>query len=130
MGEISIDPVALAVALVTLLVGPKLAAYVGPYVVIGAAGMTGAAFALSRREPGRRLGAIAYIVIMTFLSVLLTVPAALMLEHVSGELTATWALGPIALAIGYFGDQLPDIARWFGARLARMIETRTGGHDA
>jgi hypothetical protein len=127
MGEVSLDPVAVSVALVTLLVGPQLAAYVGPYVVIGAAGMTGAAFALSRREPGRRLGALAYMVVMTLLSVLLTVPAALVIEKMSSEFSAAWTLGPIALAIGYFGDQLPDIARWFGARLARVIETRTGG---
>lgn len=127
MGDVSLDPVAVAVALFTLLVGPKLAPYVGTYVVIGAAGLTGAALALSRREPGGRCAALAYLVIMTLVSMLLTVPAALLVEKVSSEFSSVWTLVPIALAMGYFGDHLPDMARWFGARLARVIETRTGG---
>ena len=74
MGE-AIDPVAVSVALITLLIGPKLAVYVGPYVVIAAAGLTGAAFSLGRRDPQAKLGPMSFLAVMVAFSTLLTVGA-------------------------------------------------------
>lgn len=125
----SIDPVAVAVALITLLIGPKLATYVGPYVVIAAAGLTGAAFSLGRRNPEAKLGPLAFLSIMVLFSMLLTVgltQALAMLWHPFGS---SWMLAPVALVVGYVGDDWPDLMRWLASRAGRLLERRAGVDD-
>ena len=127
IGEISIDPVAVAVALVTTLLGPQLAAYVGPYVVIGAAGLTGAAFALGRREPTAKLGAGLFLVVMVGFSMFLTVALTEVAAAMWPAFGARWMLAPVALAIGYLGDDWGRLLKMIGERLGRLLEKRTGG---
>lgn len=122
----SIDPVAVAVALITLLIGPKLATYVGPYVVIAAAGLTGAAFSLGRRDPEAKLGPIAFLAVMVAFATLMTVGATQLLAQLWAPLGGTWMLAPMALVIGYIGDEWPDLFKWAAARAGRLIERRTG----
>lgn len=126
MGEISIDPVAVMVAIVTIFIGPKMAAYVGPYVVIAAAGVTGAAFSLGRRDPQAKLGPFGFLTIMAAFSVLLTVGLTKLMAMAWEPLGSTWMLAPVALCIGYVGDDWPSLVRWAAARLGRLLERRAG----
>lgn len=125
MGE-TLDPVAVAVALITLFLGPKIAVYVGPYVVIAAAGLTGAAFSLGRRGPQSKLGAFSFLAVMVAFSMLMTVGATKLLALAWEPLGSTWMIAPMALVIGYIGDDWPDLLRWFGTRLGRLLEKRAG----
>jgi len=125
VGE-AIDPVAVSVALITLLIGPKLAVYVGPYVVIAAAGLTGAAFSLGRRDPQAKLGPMSFLAVMVAFSTLLTVGATQLLAFLWAPLGSTWMLAPIALVIGYIGDEWPDLFKWVASRAGRLIERRSG----
>ena len=125
MGE-TLDPVAVAVALITLFLGPKIAIYVGPYVVIAAAGLTGAAFSLGRRSPNTRIGPFTFLVIMVAFSMLITVGATKLLALLWEPLGSTWMIAPMALVIGYIGDDWPELMRWFGTRIGRLLEKRVG----
>lgn len=125
--EVTIDPVAVAIALVTVLLGPKLAAYVGPYVVIAAAGLTGAAFSLGRRDPNARLGTWPFLIIMVGFSMLLTVGFTQLAALVWPPLGSSYMIAPVALVVGYIGDDWPGLFKWAGDRVGRLLERRAGG---
>lgn len=125
--EISIDPVAVVIALATMVLGPHVAAYVGPYIVIAGAGLTGAAFALGRRDPHARLGPFLFMLVMVGLSMLLTVATTEVAVKLWPSLESRWMLAPVALMIGYVGDDWPEVLKWVVRRAARLIEKRTEG---
>lgn len=127
MGEVSIDPVAVAIFVLSSMFGPQLAMYLGPYVVIAAAGLTGAMFALGRRDPDSRVKAFRFVITMVMASMLVTVSASKALGYVWAPLASTYMLGPIAIAIAYIGDDWPDVGRFIATRFKRLIESRTGG---
>lgn len=120
-----LDPVNAATAITALVLGPSLAAIVGPYAVILIAATTGAAWALGRREQTGRLGAAWYFVRMNATAVLLTVSLATLARIVFGLDEERWLLAPIALIVGGVGDDWPLIGRWLLSRLARIIEQRS-----
>ena len=126
-GDIAIDPVSVVIALATTLLGPQLAAYVGPYIVIAGAGLTGAAFALGRRDPQAKLGPFLFLSVMVGLSMLLTVAATELAVKLWPTLESRWMLAPVALIIGYVGDDWPAVLTWAVRRLGRLIEKRTEG---
>jgi hypothetical protein len=125
--EISIDPVAVVIALLTMLFGPQLAAYVGPYIVIAGAGLTGAAFALGRRDPGAKLGPFMFLAVMVGMSMLLTVISTEIAVKLWPDLESRWLIAPVALMIGYVGDDWPEVLLWFVRRISRLIEKRVEG---
>lgn len=123
-----IDPVSVAVALIGTLIGAELAKYVGPYLVIGAAGLTGSGLALMRRPPGSRVSALAFVSWLTVLSILLTVPVAEWLASVLA-VESRWMLAPVAGAVAGVGHDWPRVGEWLFQRLARLIERRTGSAE-
>lgn len=127
MGEVSINPVAAVVALLTMLLGPQVAVYLGPYVVIGAAGLTGAAFSLGRRDPNARLGATLFLFVMVGFSLLLTVGITRLVALMWAPLGSDWMLAPVALVIGFIGDDWTSVFKWAGGMFARRAERRVGG---
>lgn len=127
MADIPINPVAAIVALLTVLLGPEVAVYLGPYVVIAAAGLTGASFSLGRRDPEAKLGATLFLVVMVGFSLLLTVAITRLVGMVWAPLGSDWMLAPVALVIGFIGDDWTAVFRWVGGLFGRRIERRIGG---
>lgn len=101
-----IDPVSLAFAIAALLVGPKLAQYVGPYSVILLGSFAGCIFALRSREPSGRMSAGLFVVLLMILSAGLTVPTAIWVGSIVGK-EVKWFLFPAAAMIAGIGE------RWF-----------------
>lgn len=126
MGEVSLDPVAVVVALVTLLVGPKLAAYVGPYVVIAAAGLTGASIALSRRDPKAKPGTWAFLALMVSMSMLVTVGLTKLAALAWAPLGSDFMLVLVALLVGFIGDDWPSVMKWAVSRIKGRIDKKAG----
>lgn len=129
MNDVSIDPVAVAVFVLTAAVGPTAAAYLGPYVVIAAAGLTGAMFALGRRDPTSRLGALQFVSLMVMASILATVTASKLLGYWWAPLGGAYALAPIAIVIAYIGDDWAQVGKFVASRIGRLIESKTGGQQ-
>lgn len=93
-----LDIVTLAIAVVTLLTGPELAALVGPYTVILLASLGGAAWSATKIEQRPRMATVKHMALMMGLALLLTVPFAEAFARLSG-IDARWAFGPIAAII-------------------------------
>lgn len=125
--EVTIDPVAVAIAILTVILGPKLAPYVGTYIVIAAAGLTGAAFSLGRREPDAKLGTWPFLIVMVAFSMLLTVGFTQLAALLWPPLGSSYMIAPVALVVGYIGDDWPGLFKWAGERLGRLLERRAGG---
>lgn len=124
MEQQNLDPVTAMTAIAAMLLGPTLAAIVGPYAVILIAATTGAAWALGRRAQSGRLSAAWYFVRMNATAVLLTVSLATLARTGFGFDEDRWLLAPIALLVGGVGDDWPSIGRWVVERLGRIIERR------
>lgn len=122
----NLDPVSVAVALLTVSIGPQLAAIVGPYAVIVLAAITGAAWALGRREASTRTNAFVYFGRITATAVLLSVAIESAVHRWIMPTETHWLLAPIALLVGGIGDDWPAVGRWFIERIGRLIERRAG----
>lgn len=125
MQDAALDPVAVAVALASVLFGPTLAAIVGPYAVICIASTVGAAWALGRRPQATRRNAVLYFVRLNATAALVTVGLAGAIARGLGLGDGAWLLAPVALLVGGVGDDWPAVGRWVLARAARLIERRT-----
>lgn len=123
-----LDLVSVVIALISGVLAPQLAAVIGPYVVIVLAASTGAAWALSRREPGSRLGALAFFMLLVASAVMLTAAVAMGLSRWLGWQDTSWLFAPIAVIIGAIGDDWPRIGRWAIDRARGWFErSSTGG---
>ena len=122
-----LDPVSVAIALASVIFGPALATVIGPYAVIIVSATVGAAWALGRREPGARLGAVWYFLRLNATAVLVTAGMATLAGRWMGIAETNWMLAPIALLVGGVGDDWPRIGRWLLERAGRLIERRAGG---
>lgn len=111
-----LDIVTLAIALVTLLTGPELAALIGPYSVILLAAIGGAAWSATNMPEGTRMGTVKHMASMVGLALILTVPMAEALARVAG-IEARWMLGPVAAVIAARPDWVIGwIRAWFAKR--------------
>lgn len=119
----NLDPVSVTVALFATLLSPALAAIIGPYAVILIASTVGAAWALGRRDPSAKLGAIAYFLRLNATAAVVTVGIASIAGKWLGHEDPTWMLAPIALVVGGVGDDWPKLVSWLG-RL--VIERKLG----
>ena len=126
MNNADLDPVSVAVALLSVTLGPQLAAIVGPYAVIVLASTTGAAWALGRREASTRTSAFAYFGRITATAVLLSVAIESAVHQWLIPTDSHWLLAPIALLVGGIGDDWPAVGRWVLERAGRLIERRAG----
>lgn len=125
-----IDPITAATALASVLFGPELAHYIGPYAVILLGSTTGAAWALGRAEPmSRRLQALWFFMRLNMMALLLTVPLAIGATWAFELEDSNWLLVPIALFIGALGNDWPAVGRWVLTRVGRLFERRTDTGD-
>ena len=122
-----LDPVSVAAALASIVFGPALAAIIGPYAVILVASTVGAAWALGRRDPSARLGAVGFMLRLNATAMLVTVALASFLGRWLGSEDPSWLLAPIALVVGGIGDDWPRLGRWLFGFVGRVFERRTGG---
>lgn len=120
----NLDPVNVTVSLLAALIGPALAAIIGPYAVILIASTVGAAWALGRRDPTAKFGAAAYFLRLNATAAVVTVGLASALGTWLGHDDPTWMLAPIALVIGGVGDDWPRLMLWLGRRAIRLVERR------
>lgn len=122
-----IDPISAATAVASIIFGPDLAHYIGPYSVILLASTAGAGWALGRHPPlGSRTGAVLFFMRLNVLALLLTVPLAAGATAMFGNVEQHLLLGPIALAIGAIGNDWPRVGQWLLKRLGRLFERRIG----
>lgn len=71
-----LDPVNAAIAIATLIFGPAMAAFIGPYSVIVIAATVGAAWSLRRyKKQCAAVEVVSYFALMVFTAILLTVAA-------------------------------------------------------
>lgn len=128
--QVQLDVVTVAVVAIGALAGGEVARYAGPYLVIIIAALVGAVGALMRRPESTRLQALAFICMLTLLSVLLTGALSALAVH-SLELAgmpadARFLLVPISGGIAYIGHDWPGVAKWAGELLKKFISRRAG----
>ena len=123
----NLDPVSAAVALASVIFGPALAGFVGPYSIILLGSTVGASWALGRREPATsKWGAVWFFARLNTTAALLTVGIASIVGNWLGTLDHNWLLGPAAMLVGGVGDDWPRLGAWLLRRAARVAEKVTG----
>lgn len=121
MAQIDLNPVQAVTIFAGAVFAPQVADFVGPYVVILLGAMGGAAIALMNAEAKGRGRAALIFMSSVFISVLLTVSVATgIAAYFSWR--DTWLFAPVALALGYLGDKLPQLFRWAGTKLDAMAD--------
>jgi hypothetical protein len=124
--EPRLDPVSVAIALMTAALGPSLAPVIGPYAVIVLAATTGAAWSLGTREPGGRWSGVWYFTKINMTAIFLTVGIATAIGKAWPDFAGLyWILAPVAMMVGGIGDRWPLVGRWILRRFARVIERRS-----
>jgi hypothetical protein len=126
MNEVPIDPVSVSTVLVAWLFGTKVSVYLGPYLIIACAGLTGAVFSLNKRRPHARLKTGSFLLTMTSSSLLLTVPAAYFISSNWPSVPMQWIISPVAVGIAYIGDNWTAIGKWVADVVKKVVESRTG----
>jgi len=104
-----VDIVGLFVFIAAAMFSHEVAAIVGPYMVIIIASTSGASFALARRDKTTRTAAVWYFTRVVGLAVLLTVGFAAVANAYRPDLTPRVLVAPIALLIGFVGDDWPKL---------------------
>lgn len=115
-----LDFVNVITLLATLFFTPELSSVIGPYTAIIIAATSGAAIGLSRRSPESRWGAFWFYLRMNVLAALLTITVCNLLETYVFRGEVKWLLIPVALGIGWVGDDWPAVLTWaagFGKKL-------------
>jgi hypothetical protein len=125
------DFVSVMVVIATLFFSPKVAAIVGPYFAIILASSVGASFSLARREPTTRMLAVMFFVRIIGLASLLTVGVASLLHAYTPVFEERWLVAPIALIVGYVGDDWGSLLAWAGRKINALVDglikLKTGG---
>ena len=119
MSPANLDPVAVAVAVVTALAGPKVAAIAGPYSVVVFGWLVGLFWLVYRSEPQARR-TVLLLVVLTFG---VTIGATTTIAGLLAKMAPDWLpasvngldphalLFPVAVAIPALWDQWPKLAR-------------------
>jgi hypothetical protein len=103
------DIVGLFVFIAAIFFSPDVAAVIGPYMTIIIASSVGGSFALKRRDRTSRAAAMLYFGRVVGLAILLTVGAAFVLNLYYPQLAPRTTIAPIALLIGFIGDDWPAL---------------------
>lgn len=124
-----IDPITAAVAIVSVLISPTLAIYVGPYAMIVLSTTVGASWAL-RRHGVKYTGwqKLWYFSLLNGTAIIITVGAANAVGHMLkvSEDYRYLLISPIALVVGGVGNDWPKLLKWFPTVLMRIFERRVG----
>jgi hypothetical protein len=126
------DIVGLCIFIAALLFSADVANVVGPYMVIVIASSIGASFALSRRNKSSRGRALWFFTRVVGLAVLLTVGLAAVASAYRPDLHERVLLAPIALLVGFIGDDWPRLlSRIMRALFAAidLMRGKGGMHD-
>ena len=130
--QVQLDVVTVAVVAIGALAGGEVARYAGPYLVIVISALVGSVGALMRRPESTRVQAVAFIILVTLLSVLCTGAFSALAVHafdkVGIQVEGRFLLVPISGAIAYIGHDWPAVAAWAGG-LAKKVITRRLGAD-
>jgi hypothetical protein len=118
-----LDLVSVLVILATAIFSPSVAAVLAPQIVIVIGATLGAAWGASRRPPTSRFGSALYIVGMVLLSLMFTVPAAVVLSGWIPALPLHWLLGPVAALVGALEPE------WLMNKARRLLGRRLGDAD-
>jgi hypothetical protein len=126
-----IDIVTVATAMVATFASGEIAGYLGPYIVIAAAGMVGAVAAVMRHpDQMGRWRALGMVALLTALAVLTTGSVAYLIEAVASHagwlVPSRYTLVPVALAIAGVGHDWPAVAAWAVGLLRRRAERKLG----
>ena len=122
MNQGGIDIVSVCVLIATAIFAPDVAIIVGPYIVIVLASTIGASFALARRERSTRVSAALFFLRISGLAVVLTVGLATWANSYRPDLHERLLLAPIALAMGFVGDDWMFVLRWVLRRYGALID--------
>lgn len=121
MDTTPLDVVSVATLLATFFWSPAASAVIGPYATIVIAATTGAAWSLGRRSPGEtRRSAFWFLLRINFMAILLTVTITNLLDEWVFHRQINFALVPVALAIGWVGDDWPSILGWITSVAKRL----------
>jgi hypothetical protein len=104
-----VDAVGLSIIIAASVFSPRMAEVIGPYVLIAAASVIGASFALARRPPSSRWRATFYFLRVVGLAILLTVWLSTWLSAKNPDFSERALLAPVALLIGFIGDGWPTL---------------------
>lgn len=126
--EPDLSPVAVAVALLTVALGPEFAAIVGAYSVILIGWVGGVMVGVWRMPPAPRPHLAAFVLVSLVASLGVTVPLAELLADFM-RAAAPWAsraeakglLLPLAFAIPAIGHSWADVAAWAWGVLRRRV---------
>ncbi|WP_114968552.1 hypothetical protein [Rhodoferax ferrireducens] len=116
------DFISLSIFIAALIFSQEAAAIVGPYVAIIAAASIGASFALARRDKATRTGAAVFFARVVGLAVLLTVVLAQIASAYYPAIHERLMLIPIALLVGFIGDEWPRLLDKVLAKLLGLID--------
>lgn len=117
----SLDPTAIMISVLSLVMVPSLAEIIGPYAVIVLASTTGAAWALGEKETTSRFQAVKFFVKINMVAILVTVIIAHFIGIYINIANKQWLLSPIALSIGLLGNSWGKMGRWISAKLQNKL---------
>ena len=123
----SLDPVATTTAVFTLLFGPTLSTYVGPYFVIIIGATIGASWSLGRQQEASRYEACKYFALMLGSALMVTVPMAEFLNQWVQWNDSKVLFAPIAMLIGAIGKDWPKLLAWVADKVKVLIDKKLGG---
>lgn len=115
------DIVGVFIFIAALLFSADVANLIGPYMVILIASTVGASFALGRRDKTTRGAAIFFFVRLNFLAMLFTVAIAALINTARPDMPSRYLVAPIALLIGFAGDDWPSILRRISEMFWRFL---------
>ena len=121
------DFAAVVTFLAALVFSDDVAAIVGPYITIMAAASIGASFALARRTVGTRADGRMFFVRTVGLALMLTVALSQALAAYYPAFTERVALVPIALMLGYGGDEMPKLFAASWRKILSMVDVLRKG---
>ena len=125
------DIVTVAIAIAALMFSHEVAEFVGPYAVILAGSVFGAALSASRRPPASRMGTAAHMVFFTVAGLIATVPCTnLAAQYLPSQVGARVLLPFVAAAISGIGQDWAIVFRW-AVKLGRgFIERKVSAQSS
>ena len=122
-----LDPINAAIAIASVIFGPVLATYIGPYSLIMVAATVGASWALRRQKVHlTALETISYFTLINFTAVIVTVGIATLIANWFAIAEPNWLLAIVALVVGGVGSDWPRVLKWVFIRALRVFERRAG----
>ena len=116
------DFVAVMTFIASLIFSAEVAAIVGPYVTIAAAASVGASFALAKRKVGSRAEGRLFFLRTVALALMFTVVLSRIVQAYYPVLTERISLIPIAMLLGFGGDEMPKLLAKLWKKLVGAID--------